>query len=287
MNLYEFTDISGSTEYYTTAKTTITFDNNDFIPKTFQRSAYTLDSIIKKTNITITFTGDDVFANRYLHPTVETLTVVIRTLEGVAFYRGRLVTVRYHKNRISMVFEPIVKLGNEYSGERRIYQRSCPYELYGDNCRATRYNHNVITTSYLTTTSLRVRFDTGDPTNDTRGDEAFAVLRTHHSSTANVGIGRLVGGLFASSELGVDGDFWITKISDPSLTGQYVDFTVTLFRPFRTGYQYNTPVDVPATVAFGCLRTTNDCEVIHDNLENFGGFAGLIKVSPFQGGIRG
>ena len=139
----------------------------------------------------------------------------------------------------------------------------------------------------MTATSLRVRFDTGNPNNDSRGDEAFAVLRTHYSTTADVGIGRLVGGLFKSSEIGVDGDFWITKVFNPSVTGQYVDFSLELFRPHRTTSLYNTPVNIPANVSFGCLRTTNDCRVLHSNLENFGGFPGLVKVSPFHGGIRG
>ena len=287
MNLYEFRDDKGLVERYTTAKTNIEFDNRVYEPKSIQRSAYTLDSVIKKTNVSVTFLGNDQFANRFLHPTTETLTVVIRTLTGSAFYRGRLVTVRYQKNKIIFVFEPIVKLGKEYSGERRVYQRNCPYELYGNNCRAKRFEHPLTIINYKSARVVRCRFDTGDPTNYNRGDEAFAVLRTENNATANVGIGRFVGGLFRSSVVGIDGDFWITKVSSPSVTGQYVDFDLTLFRPHRSDAVPNTPQDDPAYAAVGCFRTTNDCDVLFNNLENFGGFPGLIKVSPFKGGLRG
>lgn len=283
MNLYEFKEDSNF-HRFTTAKTDVMFEGNVYTTSTLRRSKYILDTLVKKNNISIRFLGNDPFARDFLHPTTRSLTVTIRTLRGVAFYRGRLVTVRYNNNLIDMVFEQSIRLGNEYSGERRIYQRNCPYELYGRNCNATRYDHRLIATTYLSPTSLRLQFDTRNPSNDRRGDEAFAVLRTNSDPTAKVGIGRLVGGVLSNPD--TIREYWITKIFSPEAQDRYVNFSAELFRPHGVT-TYNQPSTDVWLATFGCLRTTNDCQFIHDNLENFGGFAGLVKVSPFSGGIRG
>ena len=295
MNLYTFVD-EDNHERFTTAKSNVTVNGVTYEPRTIQRTRYSLDSLVKKNNITITFAGNDEFALQYIHPTTLNLTVVIATLTGMIFYRGRLVTVRYHQNKIDMVFEQLVRLGSNYSGDRRLYQRACPYQLYGSNCQAQEIKHDLTFVSAKSTTVLRARYVTFD-TSDLTGDEAFAVLRTYANPNAKIGIGRLAGGLLYIS----NSTYWITKISNPQATlravgdpsapqaVKAVDFDITTFRAYADTIQdAQTLIDNPMLLAsFGCLRTTNDCRALHDNIENYGGFAGLTKVSPFKGGLRG
>lgn len=274
-------------ERFTTAKSTVTIHNQTYEPRTIKRSNYILDSLVKKNNINITFPGDDEFALEYIHPTTLNLTVIIATLEDIIFYRGRLVTVRYESKKITMVFEQQIRLGSQYSGERRVYQRSCPYELYGDNCKAKEFRHEFTLLATLTATTLRLAHASSD-TSDLTSASAYEVLRTEADPSAKVGIGRLVGGLLYIA----DKVYWITKVSNPQaviratpnfITYKSVEFTVTTFRAYDSSLAV---VGDTYHASFGCLRTTNDCRVLHDNIANFGGFAGLSRVSPFKGGLR-
>ena len=301
MNLYYFKD-EENTYTFTTAKSTTIVNGISYEPRTLQRTRYVLDSLVKKNNISLTFPDDDDFALQYIHPTTLNLTMTIALLTGVVFYRGRLVTVRWDKNKIIMVFEQLIRLGSQYSGDRRLFQRTCPYELYGANCQATEYRHELTVVETPTPTTIRVRAQSLDTTVLT-GDASIQVLRTGSDPSAKISIVSLLGGLLYL-ELPVVrpylGDttagkvYWITKLSDitvrlaavdPSnpVAVKHVDFTITVFRKYDVN-----DVKVGDTVwsSFGCLRTTNDCKTLHDNITNYGGFAGLVKPSPFKG-LRG
>lgn len=272
MNLYKFSDGSK----FTTAKAIVKIGEDVYMPRTMSRSRYVLDTLVKKNNIAIEFAGDDSFARNYLHTTTDKLTVSIALMNGVIFYRGNLITARYDKNKIILTFQQLVRLGSDYSGERRIYQRNCPYELYGRNCGATKKYHTLEFVNQVSKKIIAVRYDTGNPDNDNRGDEVFNVLPTIYDDTIKASVVNLIGGLIQS--LGFN--YWITKLITPVATGQYVDFSLELFSEFL----HEQPT---VFASLGCLRTTSDCSALHGNIDNYGGFPGLTKLSPFSGGLRG
>ena len=286
MNIYTFTT-ENETNYFTTAKSNITVAGQEYESVTMKRSKYVLDSVKKKNNITISFPGDNEFARQFIVPTTLTLNVVIATNNGIPFYRGRLVTVHYkEKNMIDMVFEPLIRIGTANMSERRLYQRNCSYELYGRNCQAKIQEHLVTLLDVVSSTEIKVGYDTHIPDNDKRA-EPFNVFRTVLKADANINVGRFVGGIVFSGGSS-DGSIprvrhWITNIKSPLASGQYIDFNILVFRP----HNLLSSVGNSINIAFGCSRTTEQCRDIHNNIINYGGFPSMVKLSPFEGGLRG
>ena len=290
MNLYTF-ETEAEKVYLTTAKSNVTVAGIEYEAATLQRTDYSLDPIITKNNLTIFFPGDNEFARQFLTETTLSLTVVIASLRGTPFFRGRLVTVEYTDDfNISLLFEPKVILGNKVTGERRIFQRNCPFEVYNKkSCRAAEVRTGVRVIDVPSKRSIKVRYDTGDAGNGDRGDLRFNVIPINGDLTnGKANIGFLIGGLAIPSATSIilpDGTtaeyrHWITNITDRVAMGSLVEFEMILFR------DHNIPVGETVFVMVGCKRTTASCRDIHDNLENFGGFPGMTKASPFAGGLR-
>ena len=289
MNLYTFTS-EADVLHLTTNKTNVTVAGIEYERAHLKRSEYALDPIITKNNLTVMFPSDNTFARQFLTETTLSLTVVISTLEGTPFFRGRLVTVEYTPEfDISLVFEPKIVLGNKSTGQRRIYQRNCPYQLYGNHCRARILYTTMRIIEVPSSLSMKVRYDTGNADNGNRGDFRYNVVPIHGSLTdGRVNIGFLVGGIAVNSATrfvlpdGSEGGrrLWITNITDRAAMGSIVEFTIVTFR------RHNLIVGDSVDVSVGCKRTTASCREIHDNIENYGGFPGMTKASPFAGGLR-
>ena len=289
MNVYTFETETGK-RFMTTAKSNVTIAGVEYVAETLHRTEYSLDPIVTKSNMTIFFPGDNEFARGFLTETTLSLTVVVGTMRGTPFFRGRLVTVEYTSDfNISLLFEPKVVLGNKTTGERRIFQRNCPYEVYNTRtCRAKEVRTRVRVIAVPSGRVLRVRFDTGDPSNGNRGDLRFNVIRINGDLTqGKANIGFLIGGLAipTASSIVFEGRLyerrmWITNITDRVAMGSLVEFEMVLFR------DHNVMVNETVDVMVGCKRTTASCRDVHDNIDNFGGFPGMTKASPFAGGFR-
>ena len=274
----------------TSAKANVTVAGIEYTATTLQRTEYALDPIITKNTITITFPGDYQFARQFMTETTLSLTVVISTIEGTPFYRGKLVMVEYTPElNVALIFEPIVILGNKSTGQRRLFQRNCPYELYGRHCQADPLYTNMNVIEVPSSLSFKVRYDTGNADNGNRGDERYNVIPIRGTLTnSKINIGFLVGGLvIPTATRGVlpDGTVvehrrWITNITDRAAMGSIVEFTIITFRAHLLRVGDNVDVTV------GCKRTTASCREIHANLENYGGFPSMTKASPFAGGLR-
>ena len=277
MNLYSFITHGAEPARFTTAKANLVVNGLTYKSRSMRRSSYTLDSIDTKNNITIMFPGDDDFARDFIHPTTETLQVEIALLDGSVFYRGELITISYNPNNtINMTFEPLIRIGLQTSGERRLFQPNCPYQLYSNNCQATRLNHSVRVTA-VANQDVTVVYDTGSAGNALRAD-SLRIFPTVAGVSKRADIGKLVGGIFKKEET----EWWITDVKTPQPTGSSVAFTVTLFQPVD-----GIEVDDRVRVSFGCARNTDDCENVHINIANYGGFPGMIRPSAFDGGLRG
>lgn len=289
MNVYTFETENGK-RYMTSAKSNVTIAGIEYEATTLHRTEYSLDPIVTKSNLTIFLPGDNEFARSFLTETTLSLTVVIGTMRGTPFFRGRLVTVEYTSDfNISLLFEPKVVLGNKTTGERRIFQRNCPYEVYNKRtCRAPEVRTRVRVIDVPSSRALKVRYDTGDPGNGNRGDLRFNVIPIRGELTnSKANIGFLIGGIAVptSSSIVFEGRLferrmWITNITDRVAMGSLVEFEMILFR------EHSVLVNETVDVMVGCKRTTASCRDIHNNIENFGGFPGMTKASPFAGGLR-
>ena len=248
----------------------MTVGGQAYTSTTIHRTMYSLDTIDKKNNITITFPGDNTFALAQLHATAK-VNVVIATLTGNVFYRGLSISVSYSDNKIMMKFEPLVRFGLNVLRERRMFQPNCPYKLYGDNCQVTPVVINLLLASVVDDKRLRIRYDTANPSNS-----SFDVLPVQ-VGLARANIGRLLGGYLEHTPVGGTAvRFWIDDLADASLTGQYVFVTVTLLR------HHNLTAPLAMTGAVGCRRNTDDCANLHNNIRRYGGFPAL-RPAPGQG----
>lgn len=278
MNLYTFTSNTQPTQRLTTAKANVTVAGQVYHSTTLERSKYQLDTIDKKNNIVITFPGDNEFARRFIRGrTGDRLSVLIATMTGIPFYRGRLATANYlDNNSIKLTFEPPVRLDSQATGERRIYQRSCPYVLYDESsCQAVKYEHLMLVVRTISNNKVRVRYDTGNTGNATRSDP-FNVLPAR-GLRQNNNIDELIGGLLVSN----GESFWVVNIEDQTVATEFVFFTVELSRD-------HSLIDNSYVIMnFGCRRTIDACSNLHSNINNYGGFPAMIRESPFSGGLAG
>jgi len=289
MNLYTFSS-EVETLYLTSAKANVTIAGIEYIATTLQRTEYALDPIVTKNTITVTFPGDYRFARQFMTETTLSLNVVIATIEGMPFYRGKLVQVEYTpEQNISLIFEPIVILGNKSTGQRRLFQRNCPYELYGNHCRAPVESTTMRVIEVPSVLAVKLRYDTGNADNGNRGDFRYNVIPIRGDLTdGRVNIGFLIGGIMIPtasrgvlpSGRSVERRLWITNITDRAAMGSIVEFVALTFR------EHYLTVGDEVDVAVGCKRTTASCREIHDNIENFGGFPGMVNASPYAGGLR-
>ena len=275
----------------TTAKTDVTVGTETYVATAgLKRGPYTLDSVLRKNNIDVTFPGDHSFAREFIHPTTLTLQVSIKNLLAVPFYRGRLIMADYtESNMIVLRFEPVIRLARRTFGERRIFQVHCPYVIYGQNCSARRLNHQVKVIEVADSRQLRVQYtSTTLVLSNLSADRRFNVLPTSFYPPIRryINIGRLSGGLLATH---VNQEFagpsyrqwWITKVESPETVGQNVLFTLFL------NYPHTFEVNDTAYVALGCKQTISDCRDTHNNAVNYGGFPTMKKISPFEGGVSG
>ena len=287
MNLYTFQPQGRPPERFTSAKANVILGGITYQSTTIHRSSYRLDTIDRKNNISITLPGDDGFAREYLEQKVGTLTVLVADLQGLVFFRGILVTASYNttKNVIMLTFEPQVRLDTHESGQRRTYQRNCPYVLYDEGtCQATALYHTMTITDTQPLggtgldTYVRVSYDTGNRLNSQR-DTPYDVLPSNVSMTANEPITKLIGGVFLDQH---GNSYWTVNIDDQQLADEFIFFTVTLSRQHTL-----TPSDSRASMSFGCQRTITDCRDLHNNLDNYGGMPSMVRESPFSGGLSG
>ena len=92
MNLYEFTG-RDPTRFLTNNKTSVTVGTQTYAPLAIRRSAYRLDPLKVRSNMTIIFPGDDTWARGLTHPNDYRLEVAVKTMTGTVFWRGKLLSV--------------------------------------------------------------------------------------------------------------------------------------------------------------------------------------------------
>ena len=281
MNLYDI-KVGIHTYYYTTHKEKVTVRGVEYKPhRALERSSYKADVIRAKANITLTFPIDDTIFRPLLEPSIIKVSVKIATMDGTVFWRGEMITIESPDlRRILLTFQPTYLIPTALS-ERKMYQRNCPYVLYGELCKAPKQDFRAIVHSI-------------------DGDNIVHLLvpepvNTRVRTEKNL---NFVGGLIEIflGGRGPDADtisFWISRVETPEpalqtdLTGvnnahvYKYRLTIHTFRKV-VGVQANTSVSMTP----GCRRILQDCKNVHDNLKNYGGFP-FIHTSPFEIGFAG
>ena len=277
MEYYTFKTKTETVGRYTTTKSQqpVEFNGLQYQSKAISRSAYKVDTVKAKNNITVTFPGDDEIAKRYLTPHPGQLLLDIADRQGSVFFKGELIEARWTKNFIDLIFAPLIRI-RKTIGERRIYQRNCPYELYGDSCRATRNEISVVLRSVPTSRTVTVSYDTGDAGNAMKA-RPYDILPTPSGEKANIGL--LSGGYL--KVVNSTRQWWIINASPISTTRSIVEIAIETFTI------HNIAVVDTVVVALGCRHDLDDCVEVFDNLINFGGFGAMNRVSPFDGGLSG
>ena len=269
MNIYTFIPLDETPIRMTSSKATITYDGNDYLPRTVERSPYALDSLSRKNNLKITFLGNDQFARRFLLPVKTVLKVSVAELTGEIIFRGTMISVQYdtRKNRITLIFEPSIRLDRRATGERRMYQIDCPYSLYGTNCGATDTPLTCTISALRSNRKVQIR-------NATTRTQISSIFRLPSGQRGSPNT--LIGGTLTTAK----GKWWIINVENIVSDGTAVFFDVTLFRS-----QSVLAVNDSCTISFGCRRIPTDCETRFNNQERYGGFLSMTKESPFEGGL--
>lgn len=259
MNLYTIIE-QNNTLYYTSARQTRELDGITYEPTEINRSRYRHDVLGKKTDLSIT-TPERGILRKYLTPFFSQVRLVIALMDGTVFWRGKLVSISVRGGSVREIIAVFVsrKL-NSTIHERRVVQRTCPYELYGRNCKAT--------TPAVSMPAIAI---TGD---------RELVVDNAGGEIPDDDLIKYRGGLLLYNDL----KWWITRVTK-DLTGMN---QLKLYTFHNLDNQIPAGGMTPPSVKIrkGCNRTINDCQDIHDNIARFGAW-NFSYTSPFGDAISG
>ena len=173
--------------------------------------------------------------------------------EFLAVWTGRVLASAREGNESVLSCEPLSS-SMRRPGLRRNYQIGCPYVLYGDGCRA---NKAAATRS---TTVSAINNSTQAITLPGGWEGSFSP-------------GKFIGGMV--EWITEDGTKEIRKILRRSGN------VLTL-----SGYLRGLDVGYPVDVILGCNHQTSDCENLHDNIRNYGGFPTIPLTNPLGAGTN-
>lgn len=257
MNLYTFTE-PNAVRRYTSSKTAdvVTVNGMDYEWASIRRSNYNHDVLSKKTNITI-ITPERGVLHRYLAPQSQIVSVTIATMSGTVFWRGRMASIAtsgggFREVQATFVAESLTPILHE----RRIYQRTCPYELYGRNCQALKFPKALRVISVAEPNTLVLDNVAGEIKEDEQN---------HY-----------IGGLVEYN----DRNWWISNLSYNAPMDTMV--TAKTFGEIEGAIAANAQIKILK----GCNRTINDCQDIHHNVSRFGAW-NFVYTSPFNNAISG
>ncbi|WP_035241131.1 baseplate hub protein [Desulfobacter vibrioformis] len=252
--LYHFWNEGGDHWYYTSRDVAITFDGNDYVSGTLQRTKVSYNSEIEVSTVSVT-------ASVITEPTIEfiALNPVERIwieiskihldmdpLEASKIFTGQIKNVSFKGVSATVEcvgFEHFLK----FEVPRMKYQAACNHTIYDARCGVDRENFKTTTTATVDSTGLV--FTSVD----------FSAL----------GDGYLTRGLL---EFG-DYKRMIVAHSGSALTIRYP------ITQFVSGGSVN--------VYAGCVGTMEACEGKFNNLNNFFGFPQMPLTNPITTGVSG
>lgn len=227
-----------------------------YLPKIMGRGEITDKAQPTKGSLDIGFVLEDVFAQHLLNSGVDSVVKldIYSKDESGAYYtewRGRLGKVSPGEKNLKATFESVFS-ANRRVGSRRVFQRTCPYAVYGPGCK-------LLLADFLTA---------GTVTAISADGRTLTV-----PEAANQPSGFYTAGLVEFS----DGSMRYVQSHNGS--------TLVLIRSsdvLNADFAAASPVAIQ--LARGCSQLTSICgDSTFNNLPNFGGFPYMPLVNPIGG----
>lgn len=151
---------------FTSSDAAYVYQTRTYDPATLQRTAIEETSEIARSDLKITCAHDFAPANWFNpYPPSEVVTVEMRRLhrpdgDAKLFWTGRVLTCRWVDTSAELQCESLIAAMRR-PGLRRLYQRGCPYVLYGTGCAvaSASYKHAATLSAVSGTTVSAAAFD--------------------------------------------------------------------------------------------------------------------------------
>lgn len=243
--------------YYTNANKDVLYNNHLYlaIPIKHGDMDNNSDEVTKaKVELTITNQCDFIaeMINQYdvFLTDIKIMRYYLSTGDVETEFIGRLSTIQFSVKDASCSFVNLLYDTQRYA-MRMIYQRQCPFALYGEQCKANKYSHSTLTSAELWT-----RID------------------DFHLQYSGELPEHTLGGILV---LPNNSPVFVRYIENNSI--------VTTSRPVYDAYLDNE--NNPYVIIYaGCNRTIEMCEEVFGNSENYGGFVKLPIDNPIKKNSR-
>lgn len=256
--LYEFA-YAGGTSRYTSAAADVVISGTTYTQLNgLSRSAIEDAGDIYKSALTITAPEDFTVSKLFeVYPPSDVVTCAIKRVQFAdltdvaTIWLGRILNVAWPPGHSTLTCESVFSRLKQ-PGLRRVYSRTCPYVLYGDECKA-------ISTSFQETAILNALSADG-----------FTLSSATFSAHAD--------GYYAGGKLVFDAGGGIVEkrgIRSSSAAGSLV-----ITHPITTLTAASTVVVNP-----GCDHTLVTCQSKFGNSLNFGGQPYIPVVNPFTNSV--
>lgn len=121
----------------TSSDTEEVFGGDTYTPTAIGRTGSENKKELSRANVEISMSIDNPIARRWLNQIIDNIvTITIWTKQDADYivsWKGRLASVRPDNATIKLVFESVFT-SLRRTGLRRVFQRNCPYVLYGRGC---------------------------------------------------------------------------------------------------------------------------------------------------------
>lgn len=259
ITLYRFTvgpNPDADQLHYTDADRRIYRDGKPYEPVAIQRSKIQKSGVLDKADMTLTTARDHPVPRMFIsYP--PSYVLLVEVFEGhvddldrefLLLGTWRVLNSSFNNNgEAEMLCQP-ASTSLKRPGLRRFYQRPCPLDLYGPDCRATK----IVTTCDLVSASGHSITGVIPPGGFATEDQAYIT-----------GIVQWVSATTGRTELR----------SILTILSEAPNFTITC----------NGPVtDIPATFDMikGCFHTERTCNIWHGNIVNYGGQLWIPERNP-------
>lgn len=256
--LYEFAYIGGTTRYTSAAADVVISGVTYTQLNGLSRSAIEDAGDIYKSSLTITAPEDFAVSALFeAYPPSDVVTLALKRVQladltdVATIWLGRILNVAWAPGHSTITCESVFSRLKQ-PGLRRVYARTCPYVLYGDECKAT-------STSFQETAIL-----------NTLSVDGFTLSSATFATHAD--------GFYAGGKLTFDAGGGI--IEKRGIRASAAAGTVTITHPIAALTAASTVVVNP-----GCDHTKTTCQSKFGNLVNFGGFPYIPVINPFTNSV--
>lgn len=243
---------------YTDAEQAITYDGFTYSPVPVARDAIASTGNLDKVALTVRFPRDIEFAEDFrVYPPTQITTLIIRQghlsdadspPEFLVCWTGRVLSLGREADQCVVTGEPIAS-SLRRPGLRRHYQIGCPHALYSQGtgmCNASKAAGTVVGT-VASISGTTVTLNAG--WNGILDPSKFVTGQIEWTNT--------------SGQMEIRRILWISG-NTLALGGVLRDLVATM----------------AINVILGCNHQTNDCQFVHNNILNFGGFPWIPSKNP-------